>query len=132
MSHITLSTTDGAINVIGAYWPNKHSATETSDQNLWKCLTRYVLRHRPVDNTPIQLIQRTTVVWTQTVIKNGAKGTIVCGDLNATWAGNEAGGQSLLERWVGIFRFQKGLRKLADISTYPYAEGAAMDNQELE
>ena len=59
MCQVTLNTTDGAINVIGAYWPNKHSATELSDQNLWRCLTRYV---RLVDNTPIQLMQSTTSV----------------------------------------------------------------------
>ena len=62
MSQVTLDTTDGMINIIGAYWPNKHSAVDTSDQNLWKCLTRYALRHRLVDNTPIQLMQRTTAI----------------------------------------------------------------------
>ena len=46
--------------------------------------------------------------------KNGAKGTIVCGDMNASWTGNEAGGQAVLERWAGDFRFQNGLQKLAD------------------
>ena len=34
MSQVTLYTTDGTINIIGAYWPNRHSATDTSDQNL--------------------------------------------------------------------------------------------------
>ena len=59
-------------------------------------------------------MQRTAAVWTQTAIKNGAKGTILCGDINATWTGNEAGGQTVLERWAGDFRFQNGLRKLAE------------------
>ena len=73
-------------------------------------------------------MQRTIVVWTQTAIKNGAKGTIVCGDLNATWTGNEAGGQSVLERWAGDFRFQNGLRTLAEKNIYSYTEEAMMDN----
>ena len=34
--------------------------------------------------------------------------------MNATWTGNEAGRQTVLERWAGDFRFQNGLRKLAD------------------
>ena len=59
-------------------------------------------------------MQRTAAVWTQTAIKNGAKGTIICGDLNATWTGKEAGGQTVLERWAGDFRFINGLRQLAD------------------
>ena len=45
---------------------------------------------------------------------NGAKGTTVSGDLNATWTGKKAGGQSVQERWAGDFRFWNGLRKIAD------------------
>ena len=113
-TQLILNTTDGSINIMGAYWPNKHSAGDTSDQNLRQCLSRYVLRHRLKDDTPIQLMQCITAVRTQTAIKNGAKGTIICGDLNATWTGNEAGGQTVLERWAGDFRFTNGLRQLAD------------------
>ena len=97
MTQITLCTTNEMINIIGTYWPNKHSAGDTSDQNLWRCLSRYVLRHRLMDSSPIQLMQRTIAVWTQTAIKNGANGTIVSGDLNATWTGKGAGGQTVLE-----------------------------------
>ena len=60
-----------------------------------------------MDNTPIQLMQRTAAVWTQTAIKNGAKGTIIRGDLNATWTGNEAGGQTVLERFFGKVKIYK-------------------------
>ena len=31
MTQLTLDTKDGTINVIGSYWPNKHSAGDTSD-----------------------------------------------------------------------------------------------------
>ena len=75
---------------------------------------RYVLRLRLVENTPIQLMQRTTAVWTQTAIQNGAKSTIVCRNLNATWTGNEDGGQSIQKRWAGDFRFQNRLQTLAE------------------
>ena len=73
MTQLTLNTTDGSINIMGAYRPNKNSAGDTSGQNLWRCLSRYVLKHRLMDNSPIQLMQRTAAVWTQTAIKNGAK-----------------------------------------------------------
>ena len=73
-----------------------------------------MLRHRLVDNTPIQLMKHTTAVWTKTEIKNGVKDTIVCGDLNATWTSNKAEGQFVLEHWSGDFRVQNRIRKLAD------------------
>ena len=67
-----------------------------------------------MDNSPIQLMQRTIAVWTQTAIKNGAKEFIVCGDLNDIWTGKEPGGQIVLDRWAGDFTFINGLRQLAD------------------
>ena len=114
MTQLTLDTKDGSVNVIGSYWPNIHSAGDTSDQNLWRCLTRYVLHHRLMDDSPIQLMQRTIAVLTQTAVKNGAKGSIEGGDLNATWTGKEPGRQTVLERWAGDFRFTNGQRELAD------------------
>ena len=49
MSQITLATSDGYLNIIGSYWPNKHGAADTSEQNLWRCLARYVAGHRGLD-----------------------------------------------------------------------------------
>ena len=43
MTQLYLDTKDGTSNVIGLYWLNKHSAGDTSDHNLWRCLRRYVL-----------------------------------------------------------------------------------------
>ena len=49
MSQVTLATTDGQLNLIGSYWPNKHGAADTSEQNLWRCLDRYVKGHKERD-----------------------------------------------------------------------------------
>ena len=62
---VTINTIDGAVNIIGTYWLNRHSATETSDQNLWRCLSRYVLRHTLVNYTPNELMQHTLVGCTK-------------------------------------------------------------------
>ena len=113
MTQVTLSTMNGDINIMGAYWPNKHGPNTTSDQNLWKCLQRYILKHRMIDRSPTDLMQRTAGIWTQTAIKNGAHATILCGDLNATWTGAEGGGQSILNHWADGLSFSNGIRTIA-------------------
>ena len=114
MTQLIVHSKRGSLNIIGAYWPNKHSPNDTSEQNLWKCLNRYVLQHRQRDKSPTELMQRTAGVWTQTAAKNGVKGTLLCGDLNATWTGHEPGGQSVIERWASELSFQNGIRRIAN------------------
>jgi hypothetical protein len=124
MSQVTLATTNGTLNVIGSYWPNKHSATDSSVQNLWRCLGRYVARHNGSDRNPVALMQRLAGVWTQTAIKNGSKGTVLCGDLNATWTGDEPGGQTVLERWASDLSFSNEIRKISQrIGVFMYTRG---------
>ena len=124
MSQITLATSDGHLNIIGSYWPNKHGAADTSEQNLWRCLARYVAGHRGLDRNPLALMQRLAGVWTQTAIKNGSKGTVLCGDLNATWTGDEPGGQTVLERWATDLSFVNGIRGISQrIGTFMHTRG---------
>ena len=124
MTQATLSTINGDINIIGAYWPNKHGSNDTSDQNLWRCLQRYILKHRMIDRSPTDLLQRVAGVWTQTAIKNGARATILCGDLNATWTGAEGGGQAILTHWADGMSFSNGIRTIAQQrNEYMYTRG---------
>jgi hypothetical protein len=51
--------------------------------------------------------------WIATAYKNGSRGSILCGDLNATWTGAEAGGQTLLQQWADSFTLQNGVRQVA-------------------
>jgi hypothetical protein len=113
MSQVTLATKQGQLNVIGAYWPNRHGGKETSDQNLWKCLNRYVLLHRQQDRSPIELMQRVAMQWISTAHKNGSRGSILCGDLNATWTSGESGGQTVLQNWANQFSLHNGILKAA-------------------
>jgi len=77
MSQVTLATKQGQLNVIGAYWPNRHGGNDSSDQNLWKCLNRYVLMHKQQDRTPTELMQRVAMQWIATAHKNGSRGSIL-------------------------------------------------------
>ncbi len=69
-------------------------------------------------------MQRLVGVWTQTAIKNGSKGTVLCGDVNATWTGDEPGGQSMLERWASDLSFSDDIRKISQrIGVFMHARG---------
>ena len=113
MTEVTLATTAGNLNVIGAYWPNSHSSADPTDQNLWKCLTKYVLVHKQMDRNPTELMKRVAMQWIATAFKNGSRGSVLCGDLNATWTGKEAGGQSVLQDWASSFSLQNGLQRVS-------------------
>ena len=110
MSQVTLATSDSQLNIIGTYWPNKN---ETTDMTLWNTLNRYVHQHRLRDSTPIDLLQRVSQQWIATAFKNGARGSILCGDLNATWTGVEPGGQTILQHWADSFSLNSGVRQVA-------------------
>ena len=98
MTEAMLATKNGKLNVIGAYWPNRHSTKDTAEQNLWKCLNRYVLQHHQRDKNPTELMQKVAMQWIVTAVKNGSRGSILCGDLNATWSNAESGGQAVLQQ----------------------------------
>ena len=69
-------------------------------------------------------MNRTAGVWTQTAAKNGVKGTLLCGDLNATWSGNEPGGQSVIDRRETEPSFHNGIRQIANKhKLYMYTRG---------
>ena len=110
MTQVTLSTVTSKLNIIGTYWPNRNVS---SDSTLWNTLNRYVHNHRLRDNNPIELLQRVSQQWIATAYKNGARGSILCGDLNATWTGQEAGGQTILQHWAEAFSLHNGVRQAA-------------------
>ena len=110
MSQVTLATASSKLNIIGTYWPNRNVAT---DNTLWNTLNNYVRKHRLRDSNPIALLQRVSQQWIATADKNGSRGSIVCGDLNATWTGIEAGGQTVLQHWAESFSLHSGVRQAA-------------------
>jgi Ulp1 family protease len=110
MTQVTLATATAKLNIIGTYWPNRNV---TTDSTLWNTLNTYVRKHRLRDNNPIALLQRVSQQWIATAYKNGSRGSILCGDLNATWTGIEAGGQTVLQQWAESFSLHSGVRQVA-------------------
>ena len=110
MSEVTFATASAKLNIIGTYRPNRNV---TTDSTLWNTLNTYVRKHRLRDNNPIALLQRVSQQWIATAYKNGSRGSILCGDLNATWTGIEAGGQTVLQQWAESFSLHSGVRQVA-------------------
>ena len=124
MTEVTLATKNSRQNIIGAYWPNRHGIRDSSEQNLWKCLNRYVLQHKRRDSNPTELLQRVAMQWIATAHKNGSRGSILCGDLNATWVNGESGGQSVLHNWAQQFSLQNGPYRVAQqLQCHMYTRG---------
>ena len=114
MTQSPIKTVEGDLLLIGTYWPIKHDTRGTADQNLWSCLSKYVEKHRGGDANPTAMLQRKVTQWGRTAAKHGARGTILAGDLNATWRVRESGGQLSLRDWAEGLQIENGPGQIAD------------------
>ena len=113
MSQVTLATHNASLNIIGVYWPNQNRSGCPTDTTLWNCLQRYIRSHNGRDANPTELLQRVSQQWIATAYKNGSRGSILCGDLNATWTSSECGGQAVIQNWAEAFSLRNGIRRVS-------------------
>ena len=114
LSSMTLQTTTGRLNVIGTYWPIRHTMDETTlgDQNLWSRVAGF-LHENELRETPIDYIKRLIITLANTAMASGSHAIIIGGDLNATWEATESGGQRVLSTWAHDNALSNGPRMLA-------------------
>ena len=81
---------------------------------IWINIARMIKYSNLSDRTPLAYLQIISLQWILTADRHGRKGTILCGDLNASWTASKKSGQYLLGIWAQHNNFINGLRQIAD------------------
>ena len=121
LAEIKLRTTNGTINILGTYWPEKPapSHVHSTALNLWSRVT-YWLREQHIQSNPITYLQDLAIKWAHTALRNGSDSVILAGDLNSRWNNGDSGGQRSVERWCDENFLINGPKLISDHIAEPF------------
>ena len=86
LTQFSLAIKGGPILLLATYWPIRHSPGDitSTKTNVRTNIARLIKDSNLAYHTPLAYPQRISLQWMLTEERHGIKGTILCGDLNAS------------------------------------------------